>query len=103
MEEEQKFYVYLHASKPYGTIYTGSTGNPTERTYSHKFRHQPNAFTTKYNVNRLVYYEEHPTRTAAYTREKQLKHYLRNQKIALIEQENPHWQDLAAHWYKRQT
>jgi putative endonuclease len=51
-------------------------------------------FSKQYNVINLVYYEMHETAQSAITREKRLKKYKREQKIALIEKENPEWEDL---------
>ena len=82
------FFVYLLASKPYGTLYIGLTTNLARRVWEHKSKLVP-GFTAKYGVDRLVWFEIHEDREAALRREKQI-----NWKINLIEANNPHWVDL---------
>lgn len=93
--EEKQYYVYILASQKYGTIYTGVTSNLIGRLYQHK-EGLIDGFTKKYQVNQLVYYEVHQDVYAAIMREKQIKKWNRQWKINLIEQNNPHWIDLAA-------
>ncbi|MCA0404288.1 MAG: GIY-YIG nuclease family protein [Proteobacteria bacterium] len=93
--EEKQYYVYILASQKYGTIYTGITSNLIGRLYQHK-EGLIDGFTKKYQVNQLVYYEVHQDVYAAIMREKQIKKWNRQWKINLIEQNNPHWIDLAA-------
>jgi putative endonuclease len=57
-------------------------------------------FTSKYGIDRLVYFEQTSDVDAALAREKQLKGWLRAKKVALIESENPRWEDLAAAWFE---
>ena len=87
-------YVYLLASQRNGTLYIGVTSKLEERLWQH---HAWNAksFTGKYQVNRLVWYEQHATIESAIAREKQLKKWNRAWKIKLVEKENPNWDDLA--------
>jgi len=86
-------YVYILASRPYGTLYIGVTSNLIERIWQH--REAPVAsFTKKYNIKRLVWYEIHTNVTQAITHEKQLKQWNRNWKINLIQSINPAWNDL---------
>jgi len=56
-------------------------------------------FTQRYNITKLVYYEEMPDIRSAISREKQIKGWLRSKKIALIESMNPTWDDLSKGWY----
>ncbi len=94
----RNYYVYImtNASK---TLYIGMTNNLERRVYEHK--HKLHAgFTRKYNITRLVYMEMYPDPLSAIGREKQLKGLLRGKKIALIEAENPEWDDLSAGWYE---
>jgi len=81
------------------TLYTGITNNLVKRVYEHKNKLVP-GFTAKYNISRLVYFEETGDVRAALAREKQIKGWLRQKKIALIESSNPKWMDLSAAWYK---
>jgi putative endonuclease len=93
------YYVYILASKKNGTLYTGVTNDIERRVYEHKHKLTP-GFTSRYNVNRLVYYEEFNDIRDAIAREKQIKGWLRKKKIALIESMNPNWDDLSAGWYE---
>jgi len=87
------FYVYLLASKPYGTLYNGTTSELARRVWEHK-KELVLGFTKRYGVDRLVRFEVHQSAAAALRREKQLKDWKRDWKINLIERDNPHWIDL---------
>jgi putative endonuclease len=87
-------FVYILASKPYGTLYTGVTSNLSARLYAHRLG-KASEFTKKYAVTRLVWYEEHPTIGQAIQRETNIKRWKRDWKIELIEKTNPDWRDLA--------
>lgn len=89
----KSFYVYILANKPHGTLYVGVTNDLRRRTYEHS-THAVEGFTSKHNINALVYYEETPSIEAAILREKRLKHWKREWKVALIEENNPEWKDL---------
>ena len=80
-----------------GTLYTGVTNNLERRVYEHKHKLVP-GFTSKYNITKLVYYEEGNDVNEALSREKQIKGWLRAKKIALIESLNPEWKDLSSDW-----
>jgi putative endonuclease len=86
-------YVYILASQPQGTLYIGVTSNLMKRIYEHKTK-VADGFTKRYNIGRLVYFEQFEEISAAIAREKQLKKYNRDWKISLIEARNPHWEDL---------
>lgn len=90
---ERNYYVYILASKRNGTIYTGITNNLARRVYEHK-NHIFEGFTKKYNVTRLVYYENYNYVYDAIEREKIIKQWRRAWKIKLIESFNPLWKDL---------
>ena len=87
------FFVYLLASQPHGTLYVGMTDDLVRRIWEHKTKVVP-GFTAKYRVNRLVWFQAHQTREAAWRREKQIKEWKRAWKIQLIERDNPQWIDL---------
>lgn len=87
------YFVYLLASRRHGTLYLGVTSDLLRRVWEHKNKVVP-GFITKYGVDRLVWFEAHGDVAAAITREKQLKKWRRDWKIALIEAENPDWRDL---------
>ncbi len=91
---EKKFYIYILASAHYGTLYIGMTSNLPKRLWEHKNK-VVKGFTEKYDVHRLVYFEQYDDFENAATREKQLKAWKRNWKIRLIEEGNPHWEDLS--------
>ncbi|HRN41605.1 MAG TPA: GIY-YIG nuclease family protein [Vicingus sp.] len=92
------FYVYILASQRNGTLYIGLTNNIEKRVAEHKNKNYQ-GFTSKYNVNMLVYFEEHDTYDEAYNRERQMKKWKRIWKLNLIEKENPDWKDLSADWF----
>jgi putative endonuclease len=88
-------YVYMLASRRNGTLYIGVTSNLPERIDQHK-AHAADSFTKKYDVGKLVWYEQHETIEQAIAREKQLKRWNRAWKLELIEKENPSWNELSA-------
>jgi putative endonuclease len=91
---EKQYFVYLLASKPYGTLYVGVTSNLIHRIFQHK-KGLVDGFTKKYEVHQLVYYEVHLDIREAILREKRIKKWNRQWKINLIEQNNPHWINLS--------
>ena len=93
MSQEKLQYVYVLASKSYGTLYIGVTSDLCGRISLHKQKFFK-GFTAKYRVDRLVYFETHENMEAAIKREKQMKEWKRAWKIQLIEETNPHWLDL---------
>jgi putative endonuclease len=92
MNEKQPA-VYILASKPNGTLYTGVTTNLAKRVWEHR-NNIVGGFTKKYNVHLLVYYELHDDIMSAISREKQIKKWNRAWKLRLIEKQNPQWRDL---------
>lgn len=91
---DKQYFVYLLTNKPYGTIYTGVTSNLIQRVYQHT-EGFIDGFTKKYDLHKLVYYEIHGDINEAILREKRIKRWRRQWKINLIEQNNPHWTNLA--------
>ena len=89
----RQYYVYILANKRNGTLYIGVTNNLLKRVYEHK-SNLVCAFTQKYKVHHLVYYETYRNIYDAITREKRLKKWKREWKIELIEKDNPKWKDL---------
>jgi putative endonuclease len=92
-KNENRYYLYILASKRNGTLYIGVTSNLIKRIYEHK-NNLIEGFTKKYNIHNLVYYEMTEDVNIALSREKQLKIWKRNWKIELIEKNNPKWKDL---------
>jgi len=80
------------------TLYTGVTNDLMRRAYEHKNK-LVKGFTSKYNIQFLVYYESTSSIYAAIEREKQIKGWLRKKKIALIDSANPTWKDLSEEWF----
>ena len=91
--DKRMYYVYLLASKPYGTLYLGVTADLVRRVWEHKSKAVP-GFSARYGVDKLVWFEAHDAVEAAIRREKRLKEWKRAWKISLIERDNPHWIDL---------
>jgi len=89
----KSFCVYILSSKKNGTLYVGVTSDLIKRTWEHK-ESLVDGFTKKYNVKKLVYYEQHQNAQSAIQREKQLKEWKRKWKLELIEKLNPKWSDL---------
>jgi len=90
---ERVYYVYILASGIGGTLYIGVTGNLVRRVYEHREK-VVKGFTAKYDVARLVYFEQFGEIGAAIQREKRMKKWNRAWKIRLIEEKNPNWDDL---------
>ena len=93
----KEYYVYIMTNKS-RTLYTGVTNNLMRRVYEHKNKLVA-GFTSKYNIQFLVYYEMTTDVHAALAREKQIKGWLRAKKVALIDSMNPTWKDLSEEWY----
>ena len=89
----KKYYVYILANKKDGVLYTGVTSDLIKRVYEHK-NHLVKGFTDKYNVDKLVYFDEANEVEAAISREKQIKKWNQQWKIDLIEKMNSSWRDL---------
>ena len=92
----KQYFVYILTSNS-GTLYTGMTNNLQRRVYEHTNK-LAEGFTRKYDVNRLVFFEIFSDVRDAIAREKQIKGWRRNKKLALIESMNPKWQDLSEEW-----
>jgi len=85
-------YVYILSSQS-RRLYIGVTSDLEGRVWEHKQR-AIEGFTKTYKINQLVYVEEYPDMRSAIAREKQLKGWNRAKKIALIEEKNPHWEEM---------
>jgi putative endonuclease len=94
---ERSYFAYIMASRS-RTIYIGVTGDLFKRVFEHKWK-EHDGFTERYNCDRLVWFEGYQEVTKAIAREKQLKGWRREKKIALIEKANPAWIDLSKDWY----
>jgi putative endonuclease len=90
--------VYILTNDRRTVLYTGVTSDLEQRIARHKLGWSPTAFTKRYNVHTLVYFEMSSDIAATIAREKQIKGWSRAKKVALIESANPEWRDLAAEW-----
>ncbi len=90
---QKQYFVYIMSNKS-RTLYTGVTNDLIRRVFEHKNK-LTDGFTKKYNLNQLVWYEVADEPESAITREKQIKGWLRQRKISLIEEMNPEWDDLS--------
>ncbi len=86
--------VYIITNQYNRVLYTGVTAELRARIWEHRTKFYPNSFTSKYNCNKIVWYEGFQTIMEAIEREKQIKGGSRKDKIALINSLNPTWKDL---------
>lgn len=94
------YYVYILTNYSNNVLYTGITNNLEKRIYEHKTK-AVKGFTAKYNVHKLIYFEETTEVHAAIQREKQIKRFTRDKKINLINSLNPSWTDLIEKFYEQ--
>ena len=87
-------YVYILTNAHKNVLYTGVTDDLVRRVYEHKHHLDKKSFTSRYNVEYLMYYEVTDNPISAIEREKQIKGWNRKRKIKLIESKNPNWFDL---------
>ncbi|NCA68100.1 MAG: GIY-YIG nuclease family protein [Clostridia bacterium] len=92
-----QYCVYILTNKNNTVLYIGVTSDITKRIYQHKNK-MIDGFTKKYNVDKLVHFEISNDVNSAIEREKQLKKWRRDKKVALIEEDNPSWTDLSLEW-----
>ncbi len=91
------YFVYIMTNRTH-TLYTGITGDILRRVHEHRTG-EPAGFTSKYKIHRLVHLEEFDDVGLAIAREKEIKGWLRQKKIELIESANPTWKDLSLEWF----
>jgi len=89
----RNYYIYIMTNRTH-TLYVGVTNDLYRRVDEHRSGTNP-GFTTKYKINRLVYFEHFEDISDAIAREKEIKGWVRRKKIALIETQNPKWSDLS--------
>ena len=94
---DKKYYVYLLTNWNNKVMYVGITNNLERRIYEHKHK-LVKGFTAKYNVHKLVYFEEGNDVQAAIAREKEIKKWRREKKNNLVKTLNPEWEDLSKDW-----
>ena len=88
------YYVYILTNATGVAIYVGVTNDLVRRMYEHRNQLDPDSYTAKYNIHKLVYYEYTGDVRAAIEREKQIKGWNRARKNKLVESRNPQWKDL---------
>ena len=88
------YYVYILTNATGTVVYTGVTNDLIRRVYEHKHNIDPNSFTAKYSVHKLVYFAQTSSRYEAISREKQIKSWSRKKKNQLVESKNPKWEEL---------
>ncbi|MBI4681116.1 MAG: GIY-YIG nuclease family protein [Nitrospirae bacterium] len=93
------YYVYIITNKWNTTLYIGVTNDLGRRMYEHK-QGLVEGFSKKYNLRKLLYFEETDDVQAAIEREKQLKKWRRDKKIVLIKKVNPQFEDLSTEWFR---
>ena len=86
-------FVYIMASRKYGTLYVGVTNDLAKRVYQHR-NGLAEGFTKRYGIKTLVFFEAHSTKSLAIEQERRIKRWRRDWKIELIEANNPYWEDL---------
>ncbi len=91
------YYVYLLTNCNNKVMYLGVTNNLERRLYEHKNK-LVKGFTEKYNVNKLVYFEQTQDVTAAIARKKEIKKWRREKKNQLVKRMSPNWKDLSSGW-----
>jgi putative endonuclease len=96
--QQKTYFVYIMTNRS-KTLYTGVANSLIRRVHEHKLG-IGSAFSAKYKLDRLVYFERFEDIRTAIEREKQIKGWLRIKKIALIVSVNPEWKDLSAEWYE---
>jgi len=98
MSRDHTYFVYILASKT-RRLYVGVTNDLEARVWQHK-NETDDSFTSRYNIDRLVYFEDFRDVDQAIEREKQIKKWRREKKVALIESLNRDWRDLSCGWYE---
>ena len=91
---EKQYYLYILASRPGGALYVGVTSDLVRRLYEHKNR-LIKGHTTRYGIDKLIYFEIFDSAYAAIQREKNIKHWPRAWKTRIIVKKNPTWRDLS--------
>ena len=97
MRQPGSYFIYLLTNWKNKAIYIGVTNDLERRLYEHKNK-LVKGFTEKYNVSKLVYFEETQDVTTAIDREKEIKKWRREKKDRLVNQTNPNWRDLSSEW-----
>ncbi len=87
------FYVYILANRKNGALYTGQCDDLLKRVFEHKTKRYK-GYTSRYDIDRLMWFEIHETRETAFARERQIKEWKRAWRIGFFADQNPNWDDL---------
>lgn len=98
MEKKQDHYVYIMTNKNQSVLYTGCTNDIYSRVKEHKLGINKKSFSHRYNLHTLVYVACFTLKSEAYATEWDIKHWKREWKIRLINEQNPEWKDLSEKW-----
>ena len=96
MGSRNTYYIYFLTNDSNSVLYVGVTNDLIQRVDEHKNKKEK-GFTNKYNISKLVYFEETEDANEALAREKQIKKWRREKKNRLVQQMNPNWEDLSEH------
>lgn len=96
---QHQYYVYIITNKKDGVLYIGVSNNLERRIFEHKNK-LIKGFSSRYNLDKLVYFETYQFINEAIKREKNLKKWKRDWKINLIIEENKDWKDLSEDWFE---
>ena len=99
MKKQHDYFIYIMTNKNNTVLYTGVTSNLIGRVWQHKNKSYNDSFTAKYNINKLVYYENFQYIQDAIAAEKRIKAGSRKKKDELIAKQNKNWEDLSEDWY----
>jgi len=99
MKQEKHYYVYIITNKFNRVLYTGVTNNLQRRIYEHENK-LVKGFSSKYNLSKLLYFEDTNDVYSAISREKEIKGWIRKKKVELIKNMNPNWEDLSKKYFK---
>ncbi len=94
MKREKYYYIYILTNRHNTALYIGVTSSLEKRLSQHALQINTGSFTSRYSINKLVYFEVYGNIFQALQREKRLKKWSRQWKIGLIEKNNPEWRDL---------
>lgn len=96
---DKSYFVYILTNENNSVFYIGFTSDLKKRVWEHKNRVDDESFSSKYNITKLIYFEQHRTPVSAIRREKLIKRWKREWKENVINEMNPFWRDLADDWY----
>lgn len=97
---DKSYFVYILTNENNSVFYIGFTSDLKKRVWEHKNSVDDESFSSKYNIVKLIYFEQHKTPASAIRREKLIKRWKKEWKENIIYEMNPYWLDLADDWYE---